>query len=195
MSNRVRLDLPTIVTAAAEIADTKGIAEVTLASLALKLNVRSPSLYNHINGLPGLRNKLAIYGLTMLNGELTKAAVGRSGDDAVRAFGKAYIAFARAHPGLYESTLLPPDSSDAEYVRVGEQSVELVLSVLREYGLKDEAALHAVRGLRSVLHGFASLEQKGGFGLPLSLDITLELLIDTFLAGMRALNAEGSKLS
>jgi len=27
------------------------------------------------------------------------------------------------------------------------------------------------------------------------LDITLELLIDTFLAGMRALNAEGGKLS
>ncbi|WP_409340791.1 WHG domain-containing protein [Paenibacillus sp. MBLB4367] len=189
MSPRIGLDLPTIVQAAAEIADTKGISEVTLASLAQKLSVRSPSLYNHVNGLPGLRNKLAIYGLTKLNGELTRAAVGKSGDDAVRAFANAYIAFARSHPGLYESTLLPPDAADPEYVQIGTESVEIVLRVLQEYDLMDDAALHAVRGLRSVLHGFASLEQKGGFGLPLSLDVTLQMLIDTFLAGMRAMTA------
>lgn len=63
MSPRAGLDRRTLVIAAAEIADHEGIEAVTLAALANKLGVRSPSLYNHINGLQELRTQLAIYGL------------------------------------------------------------------------------------------------------------------------------------
>jgi hypothetical protein len=63
--------------------------------------------------------------------------------------------------------------------------------VLSVYGLKDDAALYAVRGLRSVLHGFASLEQRGGFGLPLSLAESLRLLIKTFIAGIHVMKQNG----
>ena len=38
--------------------DTQGLDEVTLAPLAKKLNIRPPSLYNHINGLPALLKSL-----------------------------------------------------------------------------------------------------------------------------------------
>jgi hypothetical protein len=56
--------------------------------------------------------------------------------------------------------------------------------------MTEEAALHAIRGLRSVLHGFASLEQKGGFGLPLDLDVSFRLLVDAFLTGLHTVNAD-----
>lgn len=184
MSPRIGLDLPTILQAAAEIADMQGIDEVTLASLASKLEIRSPSLYNHVNGLQGLRKKLAIHGLEQLHVVMTRAAVGRAGDDAVRALSEAYVAFARTHPGLYEATLRAPDPQDPEVQKAGAEIVDLVIRVLRAYDLEDEGALHAVRGLRSILHGFASLEQRGGFGLPLDLNVSLRLLIDTFLAGI-----------
>ncbi len=187
MSPRIGLDLQTIVQAAAEIADTKGVDEVTLASLAKKLNIRTPSLYNHVDGLHGLRNKLAVYGIRQLHGILTRAAVGRSGDDAVRAIAEAYVAFARAHPGLYEATLRAPDPHDSEYRRAGEEVVDLVVRVLNAYGLEGDMALHAVRGLRSIIHGFASLEQKGGFGLPLDLDTSFRLLVHSFLAGIQTM--------
>ena len=48
MSPRIGLTLQKIVETAAEIADANGIQEVTLASLAQTLGVRSPSLYNHV---------------------------------------------------------------------------------------------------------------------------------------------------
>lgn len=51
MSPRAGLDRHTLVIRAADIADDEGIEAVTLAALAGKLGVRSPSLYNHINGL------------------------------------------------------------------------------------------------------------------------------------------------
>lgn len=187
MSPRIGLDLHTILQAATEMADTHGLEEVTLASLAQKLDIRSPSLYNHVNGLPGLRKKLAVYGLEQLLSVTTQAAVGRSGDDAVRAIGDAYVTFARTHPGLYDATLRAPDRNDPDVQRAGGEIVDLAIRVLNAYDLQGDAAIHAVRGLRSILHGFASLEQRGGFGLPLDLDVSLRLLLDTFIAGIHTM--------
>ncbi|SDI31290.1 TetR-like C-terminal domain-containing protein [Paenibacillus naphthalenovorans] len=191
MSPRIGLDLPTIIQAAAEMADTQGVDEVTLASLAGKLKIRPPSLYNHVNGLHDLRKKLAIHGLEQLRIVLTRAAVGRAGDEAVRALGEAYVAFAKTHPGLYEATLRAPEPQDPDVQKAGAEIVDLVVRVLRAYDLEGEAALHAVRGLRSILHGFASLEQRGGFGLPLDLHVSLRFLLDTFLAGIHKMKPGG----
>ena len=43
-----------------------GIDAVTLASVAAALGVRSPSLYNHIAGLDGLRRELALHASALL---------------------------------------------------------------------------------------------------------------------------------
>jgi AcrR family transcriptional regulator len=189
MSPRTGIDLHTILQAATEIADTYGIDAVTLASLAKKLKIRPPSLYNHVDGLHGLRKKLAIHGFKELHSFLQFSIIRRSGDDAVRALGEAYLAFVRAHPGLYEATLRVPDPLDPDVQRAGSEIVDLTVRVLKAYGLENEAALHTVRGLRSIFHGFASLEQRGGFALPLDLDVSFRLLIDTFLAGIHTMKS------
>lgn len=59
MSPRIGLTLPKIVETAAEIADANGIQEVTLVSLAQRLGIRSPSLYNHVKGYKMYGNILA----------------------------------------------------------------------------------------------------------------------------------------
>lgn len=183
---RVRLDLQLILQTAAELADTNGLDEVTLASLAKELGIRSPSLYNHVNGLPGLRQKLAVYGMKMLTEALTFAAVGRSEDDAVHEIAKAYIRFVREHPGLYDAVVRAADWDDEETDAVARQPVELLVRVLGGYGLEGDAAVHTVRGLHSMLHGFASLEQTGNFNIPIDRDESLRMLIDFFLKGIRS---------
>lgn len=190
MSPRIGLDLSTIIQAATEIADTRGINEVTLASLAQKLQIRSPSLYNHINGLKDLQRMLAIHGLKQLHKTLTHAVIGLARDDAVHALANAYMTFVRSHPGLYEATLRVPDHEDHDIHQAANEIVELVSQILSAYGLEDKATIHAVRGLRSILHGFASLEQKGGFGLPIHPDESLHLLIDAFLSGIHVMNTK-----
>ena len=183
---RIGLDLPTLLHAAAELADREGFDAVTLASLAKKLDIRSPSLYNHVDGLDGLRRKLAIYGIEKLTAAMARAAVGRSGDDAVRAFGHAYVSFVREHPGLYEATLRAPDGGDIELQQVSSVLLDLTVKILEPYGLAEQPAIHALRGLRSILHGFASLEKLGGFGIPLSLDESLERLLDIYISGLKS---------
>lgn len=66
MSPRIGLTQKMIVDAAAEIADQEGVNGVSLAALSKKMNVRPPSLYNHINGLQAIRAELAVRGLTKL---------------------------------------------------------------------------------------------------------------------------------
>ncbi|MCE3201204.1 TetR/AcrR family transcriptional regulator [Paenibacillus sonchi] len=186
MSPRAGLDTHTLVLAAAEIADEQGIEEVTLAALAARLGVRSPSLYNHINGLQGLRSLLAVHGLELLNAAIAAASEGLKGDAAIHAMGQAYVDFARKHPGLYETTLRAPEEGNSELVRASEQVLSSIIRLLSCYELDAEGELHAVRGLRSLLHGFAALENKGGFGMPLDTNISLNWLISAFIAGIRS---------
>lgn len=181
---RVKLDLQMILQAAADIADKEGLDEVTLASLSKKLGIRSPSLYNHVDGLNGVRHKLALYGMNKLNEALTYAAIGRSQDEAVHEIAQAYIRFAREHPGLYDALVRMPDWNNEETNIVARVPVDLLVRVLQAYGLEGDAAIHTVRGLHSLLHGFASLEQTGNFNIPIDPDYSLQLLIDFFLKGI-----------
>jgi len=184
------LDLPAILKEAANIADEYSYLEVTLAILAKKLRIRPPSLYNHFNGLADLREKLAVYGIERLYKALEEHTIGGSGENRILNVSKAYINFARKHPGLYEATLSAPYPENDEVQRAGSKIVELAVSLLQVYGLAGDTSLHAVRGLRSILHGFSMLEQKGGFGLALDTDKSLELIISSFLGGLERLGGE-----
>jgi AcrR family transcriptional regulator len=182
---RAGLDRAAVVRAAAALADAEGYEAVTLARLAGELGVRPPSLYNHVEGLDGLRRELALAGLQELGRRLSRATVGKSEDAALAALADAYRRFARDRPGLYPATLRAPDPEDAELNAAGEEALAVILAVLAGYGLQGADALHATRGLRSLLHGFVSLEAAGGFGLPLDLDESYCRLVASFITGLR----------
>lgn len=187
MSPRAGLDTTTVLEAAAALVDEQGIEHLSLAQLAERLQVRTPSLYNHIAGLEGLRRDLALLGAHELSTRLSRATIGKSADEAVLALGHAYRAFAQEHPGLYAATQRAPAVDDQEWQAASQELVEIALAVLAGYRLQDEAALHAVRGLRSLVHGFVSLEAIGGFGLALDRDESFRWLLQTFISGLRAL--------
>ncbi|MFD2328531.1 TetR/AcrR family transcriptional regulator [Cohnella sp. GCM10020058] len=191
MSPRIGLDRATLLQAATEMADEHGLESVTLSSLAQKLKIRSPSLYNHVNGLPDLRRELALSGLAKMAARFEAVLPDVSGDEALRTFSRAYLDFARRHPGLYEAVQRAPDPEDRDLSEAGAAVVGLVVRVIETYGLRGDEAIHAVRGIRSVLHGFVSIERQGGFGMPLDLDVTFRLLVDTFIAGVKSLSEQG----
>lgn len=188
ISPRIGLDLPTLVRATAQLADEQGLREVTLANVAKQLNMRSPSLYNHIDGLSGLRNELAVYGLEQLYLRLEAASQSLPpGKEAILALALAYVSYARSHPGVYEATLQAPDPGNSRLQEWSERLVLLVLKLLAPYQLEETAAIHAVRGLRSLMHGFVALKQAGGFGLPIDTDASFRTIIEVYLAGLEQL--------
>jgi len=185
----VGLDHGIIVRAAAAIADESGLHSVTLATLAQRLNVRSPSLYNHVDGLPGVMAMLTLYGLQELLQALESAArLTKKEDETVFPLADAYAAFALRHPGLYEATQRPQGADHPEAAEASRRIVELVSQLIRQHmpeTADDAAVIHAVRGFRSLLHGFTSLSNAGGFGMPYSKNESFQYMIRAYLAGIR----------
>src|SRR6185437_14483898 len=85
MAHRAGLDRAAVVEAALKLVDEEGAEQLSLGRLAKKLGVQAPSLYNHVAGLPGLRHELAVSCARDLLTRLTRAVMGRSGADAIRA--------------------------------------------------------------------------------------------------------------
>lgn len=186
---RAGLDTATIVEAAATILNTEGVGALTLKRLARELGVKTPSLYNHIDGLPGLYRELALLNARTLGERFMQAAIGKSGPAALIAVAKAYRAYIKESPGAYLASLRSSGTQqpvDAELSAAEEQSVQVGVAVIASFGLTGEDALHALRGLRSLVHGFATLEIAGGFGLPLSLDESFDRLLQMFVHALQA---------
>jgi AcrR family transcriptional regulator len=173
-------------------ADERGLAALSLADLAAHLGVRPPSLYNHIPSLAALQHDLAVLGVRELGARLARAAVGKADDAAVIALAEAYRAFVRERPGLYAATQQVPATDKEEWQAEAAEVVAIVGATLGSYGLHGDDAIHAIRALRSLLHGFATLEVQGGFGLPLDLDESFHRLLDIFIAGLRASRQQSS---
>lgn len=188
MSPRAGLDLAAVVEAAAALADEEGLEGVTLAALASRLGIRTPSLYNHVAGLAGLRRELALLGLRELGARLGRAAMGKTTDEAVFEMARAYRSFVGERPGLYAATVRSyrlSDPRDPELETAEREALEPVLAVLASYGLRGDQAIHAARGFRSVAHGFATLEAGGGFGMALDADESFTRLLRTYAVGLR----------
>ncbi len=178
------LDRGQIVAAAAAIADTHGLAAVTLARVAADLDVRPPSLYSHIGGREGLICAIGLRGVGELGAAMRVAATGRAGQDAIVAIARAYRAYARDHPGCYAASLRSPPPGDREHEQAALEATAVLLAVLRAYALQDDEAIHAARAIRSALHGFVALEREGGFGLPLDVDASFEWLVARLVAAL-----------
>jgi AcrR family transcriptional regulator len=185
---RAGLTRARVVEAAGALADAVGLEDLSLVDLAERLGVRKPSLYNHVAGIGDLRRELALVGLRELGRSLSRAAAGKAGDEGLFALAEAYRAFVKQRPGLYEATVRSYRLSDPDNPELGaaeSEALEPVLAVLASCGIRGaEEAIHAARGLRSVAHGFATLEVAGGFGISLDSNESFRRLVRAYAAGL-----------
>ncbi|MGI5506916.1 TetR/AcrR family transcriptional regulator [Lentzea sp. CA-135723] len=184
MNVRQRLSTAKVVDAALELVDEHGAEALTLAAVAAKTGVATPSLYKHVASLAELRGHIGLRVLEEMTERFTSTVIGRAGDDAVAALMHAYRAYVREYPKRYAAA--PMDPLHDELQRdAGIRFMEVVLATLRSYGLEGSAAVHATRRLRVIVHGFASIESSGGFGLPEGLDDTYDQLVRMYLDDLR----------
>ena len=183
MPERKGLTREIVVTTAASLMDEAGNPDmITLADLAAHFHVRVPSLYNHVNGIVDLHDAVALQTYQQFDAALRDAVIGRSADDALMAAALAARRFAHEHPGLYPLLMRPVGEA---FTGPGQRIIDLLMAIMAAYNLSDSDALHAIRGLRSIMHGFVDIERSGGFGLPLDLDESYKRLVTVFIQGLR----------
>jgi AcrR family transcriptional regulator len=187
MGRKLGLTLEQVIEAAAEIADRDGLDALSLASLASMLGVRSPSLYNHVDGLTGLRRQLAVHASSLLTAELADCVDAIESTEALRAVAEQLRSFAHRHPGLYDSFLpAPTPDEDPELAAALAEPVSVVASILDGMDVDPATVIPLIRALRASVHGFVDLELHGGFGLPDDIDDSYTTTIDLVIEAIAA---------
>ncbi|GAA2492317.1 TetR/AcrR family transcriptional regulator [Winogradskya humida] len=181
------LNRDAVVDLALALVDEKGLDALSLAAVAERAGVASPSLYKHVGSLAVLRDLMSTRIMRRMTHAASAAALGLSRDDAVAALMREYRAFVLAHPGWYALLPLDPLHTPAESAEVAEAAMEFLqvfISVLRGYGLDESQSIHAMRRLRAAVHGFAALQSGGGFGMAENIDTSYDQLIDMVIASL-----------
>jgi AcrR family transcriptional regulator len=185
---RIKLDKTAVVQAAVDLVNAEGMEALTLSRLAKQLGIRTPSLYNHVDGLTGLRRELAVMNAGLLADRLGEAAIGKSGPELFTDVAQAFRQYVKENPGLYLSTLRSSGAqpiADPNLQHEEERVMKIGLAMMSSLGLQGEDAVHGLRAFRSIVHGFATLEVAGGFGLPQDCDESFRRLVSALMDGLK----------
>ncbi len=183
---RAGLDSAIVIERAAQLLDARPKDTLSLAALAESLNVRTPSLYKHVDGLAGLQRGIMLRAKTDLGHVMGQAAIGRSRESAITGMSLAYRDWALKHPGQYPLTVHAPEPGDDDDQEASSAITNVVFAVLAGYDLHSDDAVHATRFLRSALHGFVALETNGAFGLPVDLERSFTRLVNNVVTALAA---------
>ena len=187
---RAGLDQASVTEAGAALVDEVGFAYLSMGLLAERLGVKAPSLYKHVASQADLAHRIAILSATELGDAGRDATQGRVGSDALAAAAHALRRFVREHPGRYAAmNNARPDGPDDPLIAASNRALGSFAAVLLGYSMDPGQEIHALRTLRSVLHGFATLEAEGGFQLDTDVDESFTWLIDFIDRGLQAITS------
>ena len=190
---RAGLGTAAVVAAGADLADEIGFAGLSMGQLAERVGVRTPSLYKHVASQDDLNRRIGALALNEAAAAIGAATQGRSGHDALRAAAHALRDFVLAHPGRYAATIgLEPTGPEDPIALAAAQLLETFTAVLRGYDIAPAEMTHALRALRSIFHGFATIEAGGGFRWSTGTDESFEWLVDLVDLGLRVRSAKSS---
>ena len=185
------LDKVSVIAAAAELANEKGLDELSLKDLANRLEIRSPSLYNHISGLDELKREIMLYGWEQLGDEMLKAAEEHCGYDAIKAMCRAFYRYAAENKGVFGAMLWYNKYADEDSMNATVAMFSQLYKTLGEVGISREMAEHLIRTLRGFLEGFSLLVNNGAFGHLADVNESFELSLDVLVEGMKAAAERG----
>lgn len=183
---RKQINAEKIFDCAVHLVESRGLEYLTMGNIAKELQIKPPSLYNHIRSIDDVKRAVATKGLECLYEKLYQVA--ESTDYSIYDISIAYVNFARQRPQLYLSTQFDAVMQDHSLQKISHLIVQLVAKSIQVDATNPTNTIHIIRGLRCLLHGFASLERIDGFGLPVDSDLSLSAMITIYLKGVKATN-------
>ena len=186
---RAGLSAASVTEAGALLVDELGFAQLGMGLVAERLGVKTPSLYKHVSSQADLAHRIAVLAATEVGDVIRDATQGRAGGDALAAAAQAMRTYVREHPGRYAAlNSARPDGPDDPFIPASNRALGSFSAVLRGYHLDDAQEIHALRMLRSMLHGFSTLEVVGGFQIGTDIDDSFNWMIAFIDQGLQVSN-------
>ncbi|NLT39713.1 MAG: TetR/AcrR family transcriptional regulator [Clostridiales bacterium] len=177
---------------ASRLISEKGLDNFSVRELAVRLNVKAASLYNHISGVEDINRAVGQLAVNRLNEALEKAVSGLSRDEAVRALSHAYRRFVKENPDLYRTIIGLPLLDDSEdLLEIRKLGLETMRKVVAMYDLPEKITALFFRTFRSSLHGFNALETAGYFSqADIDIEDSYNFMIEGCITRLRELEKE-----
>ena len=174
-----------IIAAAEELIEQEGFQQFSMRKLAERLDVKTASLYTHIESMEMLFTEVGLSILKAQKEYLMGAVKEQHGDHAVTALADAFRRFAFEHPELYRFIVQIPAGEDEVLKEAAAMTAEPFMSVLADYCISDNRRMHWQRVLRGLMHGFVSEEQAGYFShYPVSADESYKIAVLCVIDGL-----------
>jgi AcrR family transcriptional regulator len=181
-----------ILTAAEDIIEAGGLAELSAREVARRIDYSPGTLYNMFENLADLVLHVEARVLTRLDEHLQNAVDASTGEEAIRRLSVAYLKFSHESPRLWNLLFehhMPPGTEVPDWYQA--KLMQPLRRLEREFC--DLAGGDTTRGARAAwvlwagLHGIASLStaHKAGNSTVDHAHDMLEELLDCFLAGLR----------
>ena len=180
-----------IVDAAKELIEENGFGDFSMRKLADGLEIKTASLYTHIESMEALFTEVGLSVLKQQRDCLLGAIGEKHGDSAVTALAESYRRFALDHTELYRLIMQMPSGNDEVLKEAAAMTAEPFMRVLDDYSLSDECKMHCQRMLRAMMHGFVSEELSGYFShYPVSADESYRLSVACVIDGLHKKESE-----
>lgn len=187
---RSGLTAAAVTEAAAALADEVGFEQLSMGLLAERLGIKTPSLYKHVAGQADLVHRVALLATNQCADAIRDAIQGRAGSEALFAGAQAMRTFVNEHHGRYAlANAARPTGPDDPLIPALERVVSSWAAMLHGYRIDPSQERHALRMLRTVLHGYASLEAVGGFQHSTDVDDSFTWMITFVDHGLQAFTA------
>jgi AcrR family transcriptional regulator len=184
---RARLNPLSVTEAGAALIDEIGFENLSMGLLAERLGVKTPALYKHVTSQADLVHRIAVQAMAEFADAIRDAIQGRAGSDALAAGAQAMRTYVLEHPGQYaagDAAASRPAGPDDPIIPAAERVVASWAAMLRGYHLDSGQEIHALRMLRSALHGFSTQEAAGGFQINASVDDSFTWMINFLDRGL-----------
>ena len=179
------LDKATVVRAAADLADERGWSQLTLSRVAEAVDRHVSSLYTHVDGLDALRREVALLALEELADEVWRAALGRSGRDALMAIATVERQFSRDHPGRIAALNAYAGVSDPDVSARGARLAEPIRATLAGFGLDADRVAVAHQVFSAAVRGLVSTEAHTPAGAA-EVDDVIVQTVDLFVTALES---------
>ncbi|WP_298210941.1 TetR/AcrR family transcriptional regulator [Ferrimicrobium sp.] len=185
--SRAGLGPASVTEAGALLVDELGADQLSMGLLAERVGVKTPSLYKHVDNLADLTHRIAVLAATELGDCVRDVAQGRAGRDALIAVVRAMRTYVKGHPGRYRvMNAVTPSGPEDPLVVASNRLLSSLSAVLRGYRISSTEEIHALRMLRSMLHGFVTLEIEEGFRLDTDVNESFDWMIDAIDQTLRS---------
>lgn len=174
-----------VVEAAVALIEQYGTVDFSMRALADSLQIKTASLYNHVESMESLMVLVCAYALQVQQDCEMKAILEKSHNEAIFALANAYRTFAKEHKELYRLIMNTAVSCGNQLNDISRCIVEPFMTVLIHTNLGEEEKWHWQRVLRGIVHGFVSQEDAGFFShLSVDVDESFQIAIQCYIDGL-----------